>query len=160
MFRNRAKEQAYTNIDSARYRGESSNFNFEIYCLIYEKNMRILERNGEAMPQGRAVQKFMSGIKPAWFAAGKAFVNGSDSHKNDFPRTAAYLASCVKHPHGSRRLVASLGTRPGGRGGKRDGGRGRGRDGGRGRGRGAHGGRGRGGGGRSYGHRNPEWVSP
>ena len=107
---NRAKEQAYVAIDAAKYRGESPNFSFEIYCLIYEKNMRILERNGEAMPQGRAVQKFMKGIEPAWFTAGKAFINSLDAHKNNFPKAVSYLASYVKHPQGGMRHISSICT--------------------------------------------------
>ena len=78
-----------------------------------------------------AVQKFLPGIKYPWFAAGKAFVTGLDSHKNDFAKALAYLASFLQHDKGGGRKISgfyaqgSVGERHGGcfgRGGRNIGG--------------------------------------
>ena len=52
------------------------------------------------MRDSRSVQKFLPGIKCPWLAAGKSFVTGLDTHKNDFVKTTAYLASFVQHSKG------------------------------------------------------------
>ena len=44
---NRTKENAYSALEEAKYRGESQRFTYETYVLIFEKNMRILSRNNE-----------------------------------------------------------------------------------------------------------------
>ena len=81
---NRAKDKAYFAMEAAKYRGKSQRFTYETYVIIFEKNMRILYRNNEEMWYSRAFQKFLLGIKFPWFESGKAFVTGSDAHKNDF----------------------------------------------------------------------------
>ena len=132
---NRAKDKAYTALETAKYRGDSQRFSYETYVLIFEKNMRLLSSNNEEMPDTKAVQNFLTGIEFPRFAAVKAFVNGSDAHKNDFAKTTAYLASFVQHSKGGGcKISAFHATGDGGRHGGRfgHGGSGKGGRGGRG----------------------------
>ena len=129
-------------MEAARYRGESQHFTYEIYVLIFQKNMRILSSNNEAMLDSRSAQKFLLGIKFSWFAAGKYFVTILDAHQNDFAKTTAYLASFVQRGKGGGQKIYAFHAQGsvGGRHRRRFGCSGRGR-GGRNR-RGVHGVRG------------------
>ena len=73
------------------------------------------------MRDSRAVHKFLPGNNFPWFAAGKDFVNGSDAHKNDFPKMTAYLASFVQHGKGRGQKFSAFHSQSSG--GRRHGGR-------------------------------------
>ena len=95
-------------MEAAKYCGESQRFTYKTYVLIFEKDMRILSRNDEEMWDTRAVQRFLLGIKCHWFTVGKAFVTGSDSHKNNFAKTMVYLANFVQHGKGEGQKFSAV----------------------------------------------------
>ena len=95
-------------MEAANYHGESQFFTYETYVLIFENNMHILFTDNEEIHDTRSVQKFLSGIKCPWFAAGKCFVAVLDTHKNDFAKTTAYLDIFVQYSKGGGQKISAF----------------------------------------------------
>ena len=87
---NRKRDEAYLEMEAAKYRRELQRFTYETYVLIFENNIRILSRNNEEMRDTRSVQKFLLRNWCSWFAASRPYVTASDAHKNDFAKIMAY----------------------------------------------------------------------
>ena len=52
---NRKRDEAYLEMEAAKYRRELQRFTYETYVLIFENNIRILSRNNEEMRDTRSV---------------------------------------------------------------------------------------------------------
>jgi len=95
---NRAKEQAYSDVASAKYTGTNRNYSFETYTSTHQQAHNVLRRHGEPVPPGKQVRDYLAGITfdNTDVAAAIAFCRADPQYLNSFDATAGYLATILE----------------------------------------------------------------
>ena len=95
---NRAKEQAYSDVASAKYTGTNRNYSFETYTSTHQQAHNVLRRHGKPVPPGKQVRDYLAGITfdNTDVAAAIAFCRADPQYLNSFDATAGYLATILE----------------------------------------------------------------
>ena len=112
------KQQAYSQIATARYAGPRRNWNFQKYVECHQGAHNELAELNEPVPEMKKVTNFLTGITDPRLANAKDIMLGNPQYLSNFEACQQYFATLVGNKAEQAKLernIAEIKTRRGGR---------------------------------------------